>query len=63
MLYVKANLNEDCDIKIAITDENVFTHCSLCGKELKVDIEALLKDGDLLGTKIYCEKCGFNKII
>lgn len=54
MFYVKTP-NDD----IEITDENVFTTCPDCGKEIQVDIQELLKleNADLFGTSVYCERC------
>ncbi len=59
MFYVKEKINESMEISIQITDENVFSHCPMCGVELMVDIAEILSDGesDLYGTSIYCSEC------
>lgn len=59
MFYVKQSISEDAEIRIDITDENVFTVCPECGKETSVDLTTTFSgiDWDLLGTSVYCEKC------
>lgn len=59
MLYVKAKTDE-AEIKVVITDENVYTVCPDCGKEHAVDIVDLCgsEDFDLYGTSVYCHGCG-----
>lgn len=60
MFYVKTNLNENIEIKVDLYDDEIFTRCPKCGKEIQVEKETLanvLKVGDLAGTSIYCEKC------
>ena len=59
MFYVKATLAEGVEINIDITNENVFTRCSDCGKEMNVDIveEARGTEIDLYGTICLCEEC------
>ena len=59
MLYVKAKTDE-AEIKVVITDENVYTVCPDCGKEHMVDIIDLCENGDfdLYGTSVYCPECG-----
>ncbi len=58
MFYVKENLNDALDVSIEINDENVFTHCPVCLKEISVDLTEVLKDGDLFGISVLCKKCG-----
>lgn len=57
MFYVKAKINEEVSINIDITDENVFTKCPGCEKEQQVDLQEILKDGDLFGTTVICADC------
>ena len=59
MFYVKERLNDSMEISIEITDENVFTHCPMCGSEVSVDIAEILSDGesDLYGTAVFCDEC------
>lgn len=56
MFYVKAKLNEDCEINIDLTDENIYTRCPDCGCEFAVDIVGD-PDVDLYGTQICCSEC------
>ena len=59
MFYVKAEIAEGCELRIDITDENVFTTCPECGTEIEVDIAELLETGecDMYSTQIYCSEC------
>ena len=36
MFYVKQKISEDAEIRIDITDENVFAICPECGKDTEV---------------------------
>ncbi len=58
MFYVKATLAEGVEINIDITDENVYTRCPVCGKEMNVDIVEYARgtEFDLCGTSVYCSK-------
>ena len=41
--------------KLEIREDNVYTKCPVCGKEKKVDLVELIRDGgDLFGTMIVC---------
>lgn len=59
MFYVKESISEDIAIRIEITDENVFTRCIKCGKEIPVDLEELIAEHecDLYGTSLLCGDC------
>ena len=57
MFYVKETIGETIDVTIEINDENVFCRCPLCGYEVQVDLQEILRDGDLLGTAVFCERC------
>ncbi|MCM1062822.1 MAG: hypothetical protein NC452_21485 [Eubacterium sp.] len=59
MFYVKTKNNEETAITTELTDENVFTHCPECGKEIAIDLYEIFSDGgDLFGTAVYCsEEC------
>lgn len=58
-VYVKEPLTDGVDVTVEINDENVFGHCPVCGKEIPVDLESILKegDGDLFGTAVLCDEC------
>lgn len=59
MFYTKTKLTNGRTVKTDITDENVFTRCHECGRELPVDIAEILSDGegDLFSTNIICCAC------
>lgn len=58
MFYIKNKINEETEITTEITDENVFTRCPNCEKEIAVDLAEILRDdGDLYGTSVYCSEC------
>ncbi len=59
MFYLKTELANGKVVKIDITDENVFTRCQDCGRELPVDLVEILSDGegDLFSTSIICSAC------
>lgn len=54
MFYLKHNGK-----KLYIEDDNVFTRCPRCGKELNMSLSDAVIDGDLdlYGTSFYCRKC------
>ena len=55
MLYIKP----DNATRIEITDQNVFTTCPTCGREIRVDLMDMLQDPDfdLYGTQVVCADC------
>lgn len=59
MFYIKTKISDSCEIRTAISDENIFTTCPICGKELQVDFFDGVNghEMDLYGTAIFCEKC------
>ena len=59
MFYFKTKLANGKVVKIDITDENVFTRCPDCGRELPVDLVEVFSDGegDLFSTSIICSAC------
>ncbi len=63
MFYHKTILADGKVIKFDITDENVFTQCAECGRELPVDIAEVftLSGGDLFSTSIICATCTANR--
>lgn len=54
MYYVKYKHHE-----IPLEDDNVFTHCGRCGKEMAVDLDECIANGrlDLYGVTWYCPEC------
>ncbi len=59
MFYVKDKLGNASEIKVAISDENVFTICPLCGAEVDVDLLEITKDEpfDVEGSSVLCSEC------
>lgn len=60
MFYVKSKIGEEVEVRIDITDENVFTTCPICKKEVHIDDFSELcrvTEIDLFDTTLYCESC------
>ena len=59
MFYIKSRGR-----KINLRNDNVFTHCPVCGREHAVDIVETFRGGfaDLYGTSVYCPECAENLI-
>lgn len=59
MFYVKEKISDTAETKIEINDENVFSICPKCGKEVQVNLEDVISDeeGDLCSTAVLCEEC------
>lgn len=58
MFYVKANLNDEVEIKVEINSDNVFNNCPRCGRETNVDLSDMGNgEWDLYGTQVFCEEC------
>ena len=57
MFYVKEK-NDSLEVKVELTDENIFCECAVCGKELRVDLSRVFaKGGDLFSTAFTCRNC------
>lgn len=54
MYYMKSGKK-----KLFIEEDNVYTRCARCGKEMQIDLDDAVIDGalDLYGTSWYCERC------
>ena len=59
MFYIKTKQHSGKMVSTEITDENVFTRCPECGREMPVDLAEIFADGegDLFSTKIFCAAC------
>lgn len=57
--YVKGTTETGEPVTLSIEDDNVFTHCPICGREHTVDLVELASSGDfdLYGSAIYCREC------
>lgn len=57
MFYVKEQIG-DTTITTDIHDENVFTLCHKCGKEIQVDLNDYFGDENFdLSCGLYCDEC------
>lgn len=64
MFYLKKNIGSDIEVNIDIFEDEFFTKCGECGKEMPVEVDELihvLEEGDLAGTCIYCDDCAKKK--
>jgi hypothetical protein len=65
VFFHKTKINDEIEIRVPIYDDEIFTICPSCGKEMEVDINLLadiIKDGgDFGGTSIYCKECSVKK--
>ncbi len=60
MFYIKTHISDNVEIKVDICDDEIFTQCYECGKEVQVEREMLkkiLEDGDLVNSSLYCKEC------
>ena len=59
MFYIKTKQYCGKTINIEISDENVFTRCPECGREMPVDLAEIFADGegDLFSTQVLCAAC------
>ena len=53
MFYIQLGAN-GLDVRVKITEENMYTDCPICGEPKEVDITEI---EDLYGTSIYCTAC------
>jgi hypothetical protein len=59
MFYIKTKQHSGKMVSTEITDENVFTRCPECGREMPVDLAEIFADGegDLFSTQVLCAAC------
>ena len=59
MFYVKTQLNEETILTLGIHEDNVYTRCPRCNREITVDLAEVFSDfpGDLHDTTILCVEC------
>ncbi len=51
MFYVKERISDAAEVSVEINEENVFTRCPRCGKEVSVDLAELFHgDEDPIST-------------
>lgn len=61
MIYIKKSYGNDLELKIDVYEDEFYTTCPKCGKEVHLN-EEMLKDlingdCDFSGTSIYCKEC------
>jgi len=63
--YVKAKITDEVEIKMKLYDDEIYTSCPDCGKEMQVDADTIVSilgnGGDFAGTSIYCVDCSKKK--
>lgn len=59
MFYIKTKQLSGKAVTTEITDENVFTRCPECGREIPIDLAEIFSDGegDLFSTQVFCAAC------
>ena len=61
MLYIKTQISENVEIKVDLYEDEIFTQCPMCAKEMQVDFDelkdSLNQGGDYSSTVWYCEEC------
>lgn len=59
MIYVKAPLNENASIDIGIRQDNTYTRCPKCGKEIPINLADFTDEEDFDPTNfdMMCETC------
>lgn len=65
IIYHKLSVNDEVEIRVPIYNDEIFTQCPGCGKEIQVEPDTLaeiIKDGgDMGGTSIYCKECSLKR--
>lgn len=60
MFYIKTNISNGVEIKIDLFEDEIYTQCPKCGKEIQINSEELadiIKDQYLASTNVYCKDC------
>ena len=60
MFYTKIKITEEVELRVPLYDDEFFTTCLDCGKELgfePVEIADIIRDSGLVGTAIRCSVC------
>jgi hypothetical protein len=65
MFYIKTRLNDSIELKVDLYDDEIFTACPSCGKEMQFEpkeiAEILADDGEFASTVVYCSSCSKKK--
>lgn len=61
MIFVKAKINDDVEIKVDLYGDEFRSYCPKCWHEHDVDIEVvaqiIVDGGDLASTAVCCKEC------
>ena len=60
MFYVKTKISNSVEIKAELYEDEIYTQCPKCGKEIQIEAEELaniIKDQALASTSVYCKQC------
>ena len=60
MFYTKIKIAEEIELKVPLYDDEFFTSCLDCGKEIgfePIEIADIIRDCGLIGTAIRCSTC------
>ena len=60
MFYIKTSISNSIEIKVDLYEDEIYTQCPKCGKEIQLETEELaniIKDQALASTSVYCEQC------
>ena len=65
MFYIKTKRHCGKTITTEITDENVYTRCPECGREMPIDLAEIFSDGegDLSSTQVFCAACAKRSVM
>lgn len=60
MFYIKNKISSGMEIKVDLYEDEIYTQCPECGKEIQLDAEELadiIAEQGLASTSVYCEHC------
>lgn len=60
MFYVKTKISSNKDIKVDLYEDEIYTQCPKCGKEIQIEpkeLASIIAEEGLTSTNVYCEQC------
>ena len=61
MIYHKFKLTDNVEVKAELYEDEIFTDCPDCGKEIEVTLadfcHIYMEEADLAGTSFFCNEC------
>lgn len=64
MFYVKTKINDSIEMKVDLYDDEIFTACPKCGREIQLEpkeiANILVGDGEFASTSVCCSDCSKN---